>query len=75
MFCVFLNVRYSNPKLMHVGHQFVASNFDPSTLKGLVSFDAYQISPHKGLGMFTFDKQDDPKKYINVLQDFFRLWG
>ncbi len=36
MFCVFLNVRYANPKLMHVGHQYVASNFDPSTLKTLV---------------------------------------
>ena len=29
MFCVFLNVRYSNPKLMHVGHQYIATNFDP----------------------------------------------
>ena len=27
--------------------------------------------PYKGLGMFTFDKQDDPKKHINVLKDFF----
>ena len=51
MFCVFLNVRYSNPKLMHIGHQYVASNFDPSTLKGLVSVDAYHISPDKGLGI------------------------
>ena len=34
MFCIFLNVRYSNAKLMHVGHQYVASNFDPTTLKG-----------------------------------------
>ena len=43
MFCVFLNVRYSNPKLMHVGHQYVAANFDPKTLKGLVAVDAYHI--------------------------------
>ena len=37
MFCVFLNVRYSNAKLMHVGHQYVAANFDLKTLKGLVA--------------------------------------
>ena len=49
------NVRYSNSKLMHVGHQYVASNIDPSTLKGLVSVDAYHIFPDNGLGIFTFD--------------------
>ena len=70
MFCVFLNVTYSNSKLMHVGHQYVASNFDPSTLKGLVSIDAYQMSPYKGLCMFIYDTQHDPKKHINVLKDF-----
>ena len=62
MFCVFLNVRYSNPKLMHVGHQYVASNFDPSTLKGLIAVDAYHISPDKGLGIFTFDNQANLEK-------------
>ena len=64
MFCVFLKVRYSNYKLMHVGHQYVASNFDPSTLKGLVAVDAYHISPDKGLGIFTFDNQINLEKHI-----------
>ena len=72
MFCVFLNVRYSNPKLMHVGHQYVASNFDPSTLKGLAAVDAYHISPGKGLGIFTFDNQANLEKHITVLKDFFK---
>ena len=40
---------------MHVGHQYIASNFDPSTLKGLIAVDAYHISPDKGLGIFNFD--------------------
>ena len=52
-------------------YQLRPSNFDPSTLKGLVSIDAYQMSPFTGFGMFTFDKQDDPKKLINVLKEFF----
>ena len=74
MFCAFLNVRYSNPKLMHVGHQYVASNFDPSTLKGLVAVDAYHISPDKGLGIFTFNNQSNLEKHITVLKEFFKAF-
>ena len=70
MFCVFLNVRYSNPKLMHVGHQYVASNFDPSTLNGLIAVDAYHISPDKGLGIFTFDNQENMQKNLPNLKAF-----
>ena len=72
MFCVFLNVRYSNPKLMHVGHQYVASNLDPSTLKGLVAVDAYHISPDKGLGIFTFNNQSNLEKHISGIKEFFK---
>ena len=72
MFCAFLNVRYSNPKLMHVGHQYIASNFDSSTLKGLVAVDAYHISPDKGLGIFTFNNQSNLEKHITVLKEFFK---
>ena len=54
MFCIFLNVRYSNPKLMHIGHQYVAANFDPTVINGLLEMKAYHISPDKGVGIFTF---------------------
>ena len=57
---------------MHVGHQYVASNFDPSTLKGLISVDAYHINPDKGLGIFTFDTQVNLKKHIPNLKAFFK---
>lgn len=70
--CVFLNFRYSNAKLMHFGHQYVAANFDPKTLKGLVLVDAYHISPDKGFGIFTFDNQASLEKHIDVLKDFFK---
>ena len=73
MFCVFLNLRYSNPKLMHVGHQYVASNFDLSNLKGLIAVDAYHITPDKGLGIFTFDNQANLQKYIPVLKEFSKI--
>jgi len=72
MFCVFLNVRYSNPKLMHVGHQYVSTNFDPTNLKGLIAVDAYHISPDKGLGIFTFNNQANLEKHLPDLKDFFK---
>ena len=72
MFCVFLNVRYSNAKLMHVGHQYVASNFDSSKLKGLLVVDAYNKAFDKGLGIFTFDNQANLKMHIPVIKDFFK---
>ena len=57
---------------MHVGHQYVASNFDPSTLSGLIAVDAYHITPDKGLGIFTFDNQNNLKKHIPLLKEFFK---
>ena len=55
---------------MHVGHQYVASNFDPSTLNGLIAVDAYHISPDKGLGIFTFDNQENMQKNLPNLKAF-----
>ena len=72
MFCVFLNVRYSNAKLMHVGHQYVAANFDPANLKGLIAVDAYHISPDKGLGIFTFNNQANLERHLPDLKNFFK---
>jgi len=72
MFCVFLNVRYSNPKLMHVGHQYVSANFDPTNFKGLIAVDAYHISPDKGLGIFTFNNQANLEKHLPDIKDFFK---
>ena len=48
MFCIICSVRYSNPKLMHVGHQYMADNFDPKTFTGLLEFKSFHITPDKG---------------------------
>ena len=58
MFCIFSSVRYSNPKLMHVGHQHMAQTFDPKQFKGLLELNTFHISPDKGLGIFTFDNKE-----------------
>ena len=72
MFCAFLNVRYSNPKLMHIGHQYVSENFNPKKLNGLIELQAYHISPDKGMGVFTFNNQANLEKHMPDLKAFFK---
>ena len=70
MFCVVCSVRYSNSKLMHVGHQYMADNFDPKTLNGLLEFKTFHLTPDKGLGIFTFDNQENLKKHLSDIKNF-----
>ena len=70
MFCIFSSVRYSNPKLMHVGHQHMAQTFDPKQFKGLLELQTFHISPDKGLGIFTFDNQENMQNNLPNLKAF-----
>ena len=70
MFCIICNVRYSNPKLMHVGHQYMADNFDPKTFTGLLEFKSFHITPDKGLGIFTFNNQTNMQKHLSDIKSF-----
>ena len=49
MFCIVCSVRYTNSKLMHVGHQYMADNFDPKTLNGLLEFKTFHLTPDLSL--------------------------
>ena len=75
MFCVVCSVRYSNPKLMHVGHQYMADNFDPKTFDGLLEFKAFHLAPDKGLGIFTFNNQENLKKHLSDIKKFNEDYG
>ena len=70
MFCIFSSVRYSNPKLMHVGHQHMSQTFDAKQFKGLLELQTFHISPDKGLGIFTFDNQENIQKNLPNLKYF-----
>ena len=70
MFCIVCSVRYLNPKLMHVGHQYMADNFDPKTFNGLLEFKSFHITPDKGLGVFTFNNQENLKKHLSDIKNF-----
>ena len=71
MFCIFLNVRYANEKLMQVGHDYLTQNFDPDSLSGFISLKGYHISPDKGLGIITFDTQKNLEKNVPELKKVF----
>ena len=45
MFCIVCSVRYSNSKLMHVGHQHMADILDPKKLNGLLEFKTFHLTP------------------------------
>ena len=45
-------------------------NFDPKTFDGLVEFRAFHLAPDKGLGIFTFDCQENLKKHLSDIKDF-----
>ena len=71
MFCVFLNVRYANEKLMQVGHNYLAENFKPNDISGFLSLKGYHISPDKGLGIICFDSQKNLEKNFSYLKKIF----
>ena len=55
---------------MHVGHQHMAQTFDPKQFKGLLELQTFHISPDKGLGIFTFDNQENMQKNLPNLKAF-----
>ena len=71
MFCVFLNVRYANEKLMLIGHNFLIENFDTNSLPGFLSLKGYHLTPDKGLGIICFDTQQNLQKNIPVVKEMF----
>ena len=48
----------------------MADNFDPKSFVGLLEFKSFHIAPDKGLGIFTFDNQDNLKKHLSDIKKF-----
>ena len=60
---------------MHVGHQYMADNFDPKIFDGLLEFKAFHLAPDKGLGIFTFNNQENLKKHLSDIKKFNEDYG
>ena len=48
----------------------MAQTFDPKQFKGLLELQTFHISPDKGLGIFTFDNQENMQKNLPNLKAF-----
>lgn len=53
----------------------MADNFDPKTFDGLLEFRAFHLAPDKGLGIFTFNNQENLKKHLSDIKKFNEDYG
>ena len=53
----------------------MADNFDPKTFDGLLEFKAFHLAPDKGLGIFTFNNQENLKKHLSDIKKFNEDYG
>ena len=53
----------------------MADNFDPKTFDGLLEFRAFHLAPDKGLGIFTFNNQENLKKHLADIKKFNEDYG
>ena len=63
--------RYSNAKIMGVGHDWVEENADLSWLKGLSKVDTFHISPDRGMAVYYVKNIEQAKAALPVLEKFF----
>ena len=61
--------RYSNAKIMAVGHDWVEENGDFSSVEGMTRVDTFHISPDRGMAIYYFKKAEDAQRAYPQLQD------
>ena len=63
--------RYSNAKLMGVGHDWAEENADLSLVKGLIKVDTFHIAPDRGMAIYYFKTSEQAKGTLPQLQKLF----
>ena len=63
--------RYSNAKIMGVGHDWAEENSDLTWLKGLIKVDTFHISPDRGMAIYFIKTIEQAKAALPVLEKFF----
>ena len=58
-FCVFLQIRYMNPKVMGIAHDYLADNQPVKNPKGRLWMNSFHVSSDKGLGFHCFDTKEN----------------
>ena len=64
--------RYSNAKVMGVGHDWAEENADLTWVEGLTKVDTFHIAPDRGMAVYYFGTTDQAKTALPDLQKFFQ---
>lgn len=67
--------RYSNSKIMGVGHDWAEENADLSWVKGLIKVDTFHISPDRGMAIYYFKQAEQATESLPELQNFFNEYA
>ena len=67
--------RYSNAKVMGVGHDWAEENADLTWVEGLTKVDTFHIAPDRGMAVYYFGTTDQAKTARPDLQKFFQGYG
>ena len=63
--------RYSNAKIMGVGHDWAEENADLTGIKGLIKVDTFHISPDRGMAIYYLRTSEQAKAALPALEKFF----
>ena len=63
--------RYSNAKIMGVGHDWAEENSDLTWVKGLTKVDTFHISPDRGMAIYYLKTTEQAKAALPMLEKFF----
>ena len=68
-FCVFLHIRYMNPNVMGIAHEYLEQNQPAKNPKGPLWMNSFHVSPDKGLGFHCFDTKENIKNFIPLMKE------
>ena len=68
-FCVFLHIRYMNPKVMGIAHDYLADNQPVKNPKGRLWMNSFHVSPDKGLGIHCFDTKENMENFLPLMKE------
>ena len=71
-YCVFLNIRYINPKVMGIAYDFLADNQSAKNPRGWLWMNSFHVSPGKGLGVHCFDTKENMGNFLPLMKERFQ---
>ena len=64
--------RYTNAKVMGIGHDWAEGNADLTWVAGLIKVDTFHIAPDLGMAVFFFQEPEQAKATLPELRNFFQ---